>query len=329
MGGINYSRSNSPITLYKEDLDTINAYGEPRAAAVQGVLATATGELLYSRDHVWTIAFKEPEPKKDENGTLYFEKDVDGNPIPLTPNQLARIYKPSEVLGFGRGDSPAWTRVNNSTNLRNAQKHFTDQLAAAIVAENKENRRHFNKEQISELVAWVMNNNQVLDYESINNAAAVLMYADAMVEMGETALLNKYESFEHFKNTARQEVRIFKQSLKPVDIHIAEYDMARTQVEIDRLKNEIAEIEAQAYSQAVDPIERIMRRAGRNIDLSRQGIAAINTKPEEITPSVAELQAEYTQAQAEKRRRLQGRTLADQLQETRNLIARMQSRTMQ
>ena len=152
------------------------------------------------------------------------------------------------------------------------------------------------------------------------------MYADAMVDMGETALLNKYESFEHFKNTARQEVRIFKQSLKPVDIHIAEYDMARTQVEIDRLKNEIAEIEAQAYAQATDPIERMMRRAGRNIDLNRQGIAAINSKPEVKEPTVAEVQAEITQAQAEKRRRTQGRTLADQLKETRNLIARMQSR---
>ena len=94
-------------------------------------------------------------------------------------------------------------------------------------------------------------------------------------------------------------------------------------------KNEIAEIEAQAYAQATDPIERMMRRAGRNIDLSRQGIAAINTKSEEIAPTVAELQAEYTQAQAAKRRRLQGRTLADQLQETRKLIARMQSRTVQ
>ena len=329
MGGINYSRSNSPITLYKEDLDTINAYGEPRAAAVQGVLATATGELLYSRDHVWTIAFKERELKTDENGTKYYEKDADGKPIPLTPNQLIRIYKPSEVLGFERGDSPAWTRVNNSTNHRNNQKHFTDQLAAAIVTQNKENRRHFNKEQISELVEWVVKNSQVIDYENINNAAAVLMYADAMVEMGETALLNKYESFEHFKNAAKQEVRIFKESLKPVDIHIAEFDMANTQVEIDRLKNEIAEIEAQAYSEAVDPIARMMRRAGRNIDLSRQGIAAINTKQEETTPTVAELQAEYTKARAEKRRRTQGRTLADQLKETRNLIARMQSRTMQ
>ena len=124
-------------------------------------------------------------------------------------------------------------------------------------------------------------------------------------------------------------MRIFKESLKPVDIHIAEYDMARTQVEIDRLKNEIAEIEVQAYSEAVDPIARMMRRAGRNIDLSRQGIAAINTKQEETTPTVAELQAEYIQEQAEKRRRTQGRTLADQLKETRNLIARMQSRTMQ
>ena len=232
-------------------------------------------------------------------------------------------------MGFGRGASPAWTRVNNSTNHRNNQKHFTDQLAAAIVIQNKENRRHFNKEQISELVEWVLKNSQVIDYENINNAAAVLMYADAMVEMGETALLNKYESFEHFKNAAKQEVRIFKESLKPVDIHIAEFDMANTQVEIDRLKNEIAEIEAQAYSEAVDPIARMMRRAGRNIDLSRQGIAAINTKQEETTPTVAELQAEYTQAQAEKRRRTQGRTLADQLKETRNLIARMQSRQMQ
>ena len=136
-------------------------------------------------------------------------------------------------------------------------------------------------------------------------------------------------NFEHFKNAARQEVRIFKQSLKPVDIHIAEYDMARTQVEIDRLENEIADIEAQAYSQAVDPIERMMRRAGRNIDLSRQGIAAINTKSEEVAPTVAELKADHIKQQAEKRRRLQGRTLADQLQETRKLIARMQSRTVQ
>ena len=114
-----------------------------------------------------------------------------------------------------------------------------------------------------------------------------------------------------------------------MDIHIAEYDMARTQVEIDRLKNEIAEIEAQAYAQATDPIERMMRRAGRNIDLSRQGIAVINTKTEEAAPTVAELQAEYIKAQAEKRRRTKSHTLADQLQETRKLIARMQSRTMQ
>ena len=299
MGGISLSNKDRPIKLYKEDMDGTNAYGEPRAKETQGVYAVATGELLYSRHHVWTMVGQKQAPIS------------------------------AEVLGFEGGVSPAWTRVNNSTNLRNAQKHFTDQLAAAIVAENKENRRHFNKEQISELVAWVMNNNQVLDYESINNAAAVLMYADAMVEMGETALLNKYESFEHFKNTARQEVRIFKQSLKPVDIHIAEYDMARTQVEIDRLKNEIAEIEAQAYAQATDPIERMMRRAGRNIDLSRQGIAVINTKTEEAAPTVAELQAEYIKAQAEKRRRTKSHTLADQLQETRKLIARMQSRTMQ
>lgn len=299
MGGFDMLNKDRPIKLYKEDMEATNAYGEARAKETQGVYAVATGELLYSRHHVWTMVGQKQAPIS------------------------------AGVLGFERGDSPAWTRVNNSTNHRNNQKHFTDQLAAAIVTQNKENRRHFNKDQISELVEWVVKNSQVIDYENINNAAAVLMYADAMVEMGETALLNKYESFEHFKNAAKQEVRIFKESLKPVDIHIAEFDMANTQVEIDRLKNEIAEIEAQAYSEAVDPIARMMRRAGRNIDLSRQGIAAINSKPEVKEPTVAELQAEITQARAEKRRRTQSRTLADQLKETRNLIARMQSRTMQ
>ena len=320
------------------------------------MLATATGELLYSRDHVWTIAFKERELKKDENGILYYEKDADDKPIPLTPNQLARIYKPSEVLGFERGASPAWTRVNNSTNHRNNQKHFTDQLMAAMFEEKTEIRRHFNKEQMAELVEWMMKTNQAIDYKYINKAAAFLMYADVIgngenadtpiVKFTETKVikvkdeekiktivhykrLQEFETFQHFYNALKRDARIQNESLKPVDIHIAEFDMARTQVEIDRLRSEIAEIEAQAYSEAVDPIARMMRRAGRNIDLSRQGIAAINTKQEETTPTVAELQAEYTQAQAEKRRRTQGRTLADQLKETRNLIARMQSRQMQ
>ena len=299
MGGISLSNKDRPIKLYKEDMDGTNAYGEPRAKETQGVYAVATGELLYSRHHVWTMVGQKPAPIS------------------------------AEVLGFEGGVSPAWTRVNNSTNHRNNQKHFTDQLAAAIVTQNKENRRHFNKDQISELVEWVVKNSQVIDYKNINNAAAVLMYADAMVEMGETALLGRYESFEHFKNAAKQEVRIFKESLKPLEIQEAELDMARTQVEIDRLRSEIADIEAQAYSEAVDPIARMMRRAGRNIDLSRQGIAAITSKHEVKEPTVAELQAEITQARAEKRRRTQGRTLADQLKETRNLIARMQSRTMQ
>lgn len=55
MGGFAMLNKDRPIKLYKEYMDSTNAYGEPRAKATQGVYAVATGELLYSRHHVWEM----------------------------------------------------------------------------------------------------------------------------------------------------------------------------------------------------------------------------------------------------------------------------------
>ena len=114
----------------------------------------------------------------------------------------------------------------------------------------------------------------------------------------------------------KREYRIRAEAAKPMAIHELELQAAH-------LRNEIAAMEADFMR----PLHRMAKRTAGLFDLSRQGIAAIPNTPK--TPSVAELQHEFLQEQAAKRRRTQERTLDKLLPETEQLIERMKARQIQ
>ena len=315
MGGLELSARERPIKLYKEDLDTTNAYGEMREAVIQGVIVPSTGELQYSREHVWTMV-----------------------------NSKSAMFH-SEVLTLKGGDSPAWTRVNNSTKMRLGPKKFSDEAIKSMMDESTKLLRHFNREEASEMAEWILRNNKVIDFKAPNKQSIFLIYAD-LVAQGERAesevvkyretivvedknaeepktievihgkLLKDFENFNHFYNAMRREYRIRAEAAKPAAIHELELQAAH-------LRNEIATMEADFMR----PLKRMAKRTAGLFDLSRQGIAAISNTP--TNPSVAEMQREFLQEQAAKRRRTQERTLDKLLPETEQLIERMKARQIQ
>lgn len=289
MGGIDVSSRNRPIKLYREDNPLLNVYGEQRIADIQGVVAVETGEMMYSRFHEWTVVTRKPENIS------------------------------AGVLGFEQGVSPAWTCVNNSTKMNFAPKKFSDVTIQEMMKESTKLLRHFDREEITELANWVIQNGKVIDYQEVNKEAAILIYADMVakgpnvesqvfkcmttqikkrvitemvddqklkreveeqVEVMHGKLLSDFEHFEHFYNAHKREARIIKACETPFDILVSDYQLA---VEANEL--------AQAEEDYMRPLNQMAKRSANLFDVSRLGLAA-NIDEELVSDYLAEIKAQ-------------------------------------